>query len=261
MRFFGFFLIIIVGMWIGSPVGGAAERITIDRAAVIVNNKMMTEQELRALQGLQEKEIRTRFKGEEQAKRLKELREQLIERVVENLLLESRADALAIEVPDAEIDERVQTLLKNNPRIADVYTDETLRALIVKDILSKRVLQQEVASRIAVGEEDVLAACRDSKGDARQIEVGHILLRAKTPQSVTKLLEIRDQLKKGAEFEEIARKYSEDPSAQANSGRLGFVSRGQFVKAFEEKAFSLKVGELSDPVNTQFGYHLIRRYL
>ena len=61
-----------------------------------------------------------------------------------------------------------------------------------------------------------------------------------------------------ADFEQLAHKHSQDPSAQSNRGRLGFVSRGQFVNAFEEVAFTLKKGELSQPVRTQFGYHVIR---
>jgi len=249
----------MAGLLVALPnTGSTAEKKIIDRAAVIVNNKMMTELELIALKSLQEKEIKAQFKGEEQTSRLRELHERLLERVVENLLLESRADSLDIQVSDKEIDDRVETLLKSDPRIADAYSDQTLRELIVKDLLSKRVLQTEVLSRISVGDDEIAEACRAVEGDARQLDVGHILLRSQKPEAATKLLEIRKKLLAGAKFEGVAAEFSEDPSVSKNKGRLGFVSRGQFVKEFENKAFSMKVGELSEPVRTQFGYHLIK---
>lgn len=73
--------------------------------------------------------------------------------------------------------------------------------------------------------------------------------------------EARDLMKKlddGKSFEELARQFSKCPSGEAG-GDLGRFSRGKMVPAFEEAAFSLEVGQVSDPVRTQFGYHLIKR--
>jgi len=84
-----------------------------------------------------------------------------------------------------------------------------------------------------------------------QIRARHILV--ETKEEAQKLIE---ELKGGAAFEELA-KQSKDPSGQ-NGGDLGFFGRGQMVKPFEDAAFALEVGKISAPVQTPFGWHIIK---
>ena len=73
-----------------------------------------------------------------------------------------------------------------------------------------------------------------------------------------KIKEAQAELKKGVDFEEVAKKYSDDPGSKARGGDLGFFAKGDMVPEFEKVAFSLNVGQVSEPVLTDFGYHIIK---
>jgi peptidyl-prolyl cis-trans isomerase C len=85
-----------------------------------------------------------------------------------------------------------------------------------------------------------------------EVRARHILV--KTEQEAKDLVK---QLKGGADFIELAKKSSDGPSAQTG-GDLGYFARGQMVKPFEDAAFTLKAGEISAPVQTEFGWHVIK---
>jgi peptidyl-prolyl cis-trans isomerase C len=69
---------------------------------------------------------------------------------------------------------------------------------------------------------------------------------------------ILEELKRGTDFAELARQKSKDPGAAAEGGDLGYFTKDQMVPEFSEVAFKLNKGELSDPIKTQFGWHIIR---
>ena len=86
-----------------------------------------------------------------------------------------------------------------------------------------------------------------------QVRASHILV-----ESLDKANALREQIKAGAEFSAVAKNNSTCPSGQSG-GDLGSFGPGMMVKPFEDATFSLQVGDLSQPVQTQFGYHLIQR--
>jgi hypothetical protein len=73
-------------------------------------------------------------------------------------------------------------------------------------------------------------------------------------------LEIIKVIKSGKDFTILARQYSQDPGSAQNGGDLGYFGRGQMVKPFEDAVFSAKVGEVVGPIETDFGYHIIKVY-
>ncbi len=85
-----------------------------------------------------------------------------------------------------------------------------------------------------------------------EVKASHILV--KSEEEAKQLL---GKIKAGEPFEALARKFSNCPSGK-NGGDLGFFGKGQMVREFEEAAFSLKVGEISQPVKTQFGWHILK---
>lgn len=88
--------------------------------------------------------------------------------------------------------------------------------------------------------------------DVQQVAASHILVK-----TAAEALQIKKDIDNGGSFEYYARLYSLCPSGR-NGGSLGYFERGQMVPEFERKAFALQVGEVSEPVRTQFGWHLIK---
>jgi len=86
-----------------------------------------------------------------------------------------------------------------------------------------------------------------------KIRASHILV-----EKQSQAIKVQEELKAGANFSELARKYSTCPSGK-RGGDLGQFGRGQMVKEFEVVAFALKPGQVSEPVKTKFGYHIIKR--
>lgn len=91
-----------------------------------------------------------------------------------------------------------------------------------------------------------------------QVRARHILIKGEGPSSLQKAKEIREEAQKGGDFASLAQKYSEDEGTKGKGGDLDFFTKGVMAPEFEKAAFSLSVGELSEPVKTAFGYHLIK---
>ena len=89
---------------------------------------------------------------------------------------------------------------------------------------------------------------------SNKIKCSHILV-----DKHSEALQLLDEIKKGKKFGSAAREISKCPSRKKD-GSLGYFTKGMMVKEFDQVAFKLQIGEISDPVKTEFGYHIIKRY-
>jgi peptidyl-prolyl cis-trans isomerase C len=125
---------------------------------------------------------------------------------------------------------------------------------------------------VKVDEADLRKYYDQHKSEYEQVHGAHILVRFQGSQvplrpglkdltdaeALAKAKDLRAQILAGADFADLAKKESDDIGSGNNGGDLGTFKHGQMVPSFEEAAFKLKPGELSEPIKTQFGYHLIK---
>jgi peptidyl-prolyl cis-trans isomerase C len=151
--------------------------------------------------------------------------------------------------------------MEKDPRIKqqiDYYTNE---------ILAQELLKQELA-KIDVTDEDLktyYTANKKSFEVPEMVHARHILIKVDARASAEEKQKAREKaedvlkkIKAGGDFAQLAEEYSDDPGSKAKGGDLGFFGRGRMVQPFEDAAFSLKPGEVSGLVETQFGFHIIK---
>lgn len=184
---------------------------------------------------------------------------EVLEQMLTERLMKQAVDAAGIEVADEDIQaemERVKSQLPEGVSVEDALaaagmTEEQWMDEIRLDISLRTLLMD----RFEVTEEEMQAFFEEYKeffGTEEQVRVRHILVRDEEEAQA-----LREQLEDGADFAELAREKSADRASAIQGGDLGWVTRGQMVKAFEDMAFSTKVGELSPVFETDFGYHIL----
>lgn len=150
-------------------------------------------------------------------------------------------------IPVARLKEEVRTEIRNQQLV------ETLKRKNLKDV--------------SVSYDEVMDFYRNRKSQLplvpEGVEVSQIVkypvVSDEARRSAFEKIEVlQERLKAGADFAAIAREYSDDPGSGALGGDLGFVQKGELVASFEAVAFALKPGQVSEPVETRFGYHLIQ---
>jgi peptidyl-prolyl cis-trans isomerase C len=205
--------------------------------------------------------------------RLARIEQNILKRLVEKELVRQAVEKAGIKVEDAEIvsayaeykkrfqtDEQFQNYLKHG-RVTE--------ASIRERITDKRSLEKLIESRGNLAVDDKQGKEFYAKNerfyvDKAGVRASHILIKLnekatpeQTKAAMEKVKKVQADLAAKKEFAEVAKKYSEGPSAP-KGGDLGFFGPGQMVKPFEEAAFKMKVGDLSAPVKTRFGLHIIK---
>lgn len=192
-----------------------------------------------------------------------DLQNQAIELLVRRIEFAKEAEALGIEVTEAEVDERLDELKSQffdgdqaayeKELEARGLTDGDVRADLRAQLLNEKIYEH-VTKDVNVTDAEVRAFYDENKDEFAtpdQRQVAHILVDTKK-----KADELYQQLLDGADFAELAKEHSTDEASAEEGGKL-VDEKGSFVPEFEEVAFSLETGEISKPVKSDFGWHII----
>lgn len=199
-------------------------------------------------------------------------RDQLIESLINQELMYEEGKKAGFEPKDAEVKAEIDKVKASTPNYQQILRMQGLTeekfAVLVKRFMTMRKVRDEVVQPLVkpVTEDDVKKYYEENKEKYVQkesVRASHILLKTSPDSTEQEKAEIRKKMesilqeaRNGANFAELAKKYSQCPSAQ-QGGDLQYFTRGQMVQPFENAAFALKPGEISDIVETQFGYHII----
>jgi peptidyl-prolyl cis-trans isomerase C len=200
----------------------------------------------------------------------------VLDQLISYRLLMQETRSRKIEVPDAEIEARIAQIKQQFPsedefkkQLAERnMTVEGLRADAKSDMQVAKMLETEVNTKVAVQPADVDTFYQQNPDKFQQperVRASHILIRteenadAKAKEAAkAKATDVLKQVKSGKDFAELAKQHSQDPGSAVQGGDLGFFQQGQMVGAFERAAFALKPGEVSEIVETPFGFHIIK---
>ena len=131
-----------------------------------------------------------------------------------------------------------------------------------------RLTGDALSENIQIDEEELLAHYEEKKESLltqEQRQASHILIQLAagadeetTNRAKAEAEDLLKQIRSGGDFAELARQHSDDPGSAEQGGDLGFFARGAMVPEFDKTVFSMEVGDISEPVHTQFGFHIIK---
>ncbi|PAU71539.1 peptidylprolyl isomerase [Vreelandella alkaliphila] len=204
-----------------------------------------------------------------------QLAQQVLERMVMDEIQLQMARQANLSVDDTELNRQLRSIAESNGMTLEQFADAVeadgmtlgdVREEIRREMLMRQVQQRQISQRVTVTDRDVerfLSQQPSQQGQAfiEEIRARHVLVEL-TPtrnedQARARAEQARQRLQQGADFASVAREFSDDRGSAMNGGELGWVRPGQTVPAFEEAMGSLSTNQLSEPVRSQFGYHVI----
>ena len=203
------------------------------------------------------------------------MKKDTLERLINIELLWQESQKQKISINENDVAEEIGKLKQRFPdekafteAITNMgMTEAELKERIEKSMAIQGLIDQAVTQKIIVSDQEIKDFYDKNPSyfkEEAQVRASHILIKvedkatdAEKAQARKKIKEIQEKLKQGEGFEKLAKENSQCPSGK-NGGDLDFFGRGRMVEAFENAAFALKKGEISDIVETPFGYHLIK---
>lgn len=249
----------------------------VESIAAIVDKEIILRSEVE--QFSQNYILQNRLKIRPGSEEYNQLRKKMLEGLIEQKLLLAKAEADTVKVDDQMLDQRVEERIKY--MVEQVGSQDKLEEIFGSSISQIRKDTRKLIKEQMLVEQVRAMRFRDVKVSRREVEefykmykdslptrpatvdISHILKVIKPSEEAQlkayrKAEMVLQKLKDGEDFAKLAKLYSEDPASAKRGGDLGFTQRGDLVPEYEAVAFNLKDGEISDIVQTQFGFHIIQ---
>lgn len=269
-------LVTLIGL-LGSGSGLAK---VVNKTVAVVNNEVITLEDFNKKTGPMVEQYRKAYKGTDIEEKIKEMKKEMLNQMVEEKLLRQEAKKQNIIVTKQDIQKGVDEVKKRfNPENdykeykeelkRQGYTEKIFENDIKEQLMVMQLIEKEIKAKATLpNEAEVQKYYDEHKKELKQdeqVRARHILIRMdekadlKTQSAaLKKIQEVQAKIKKGEDFAALAKEYSEDPGSKENGGDLGFFTKETMVPEFSKAAFALKPGQVSDVVKTSFGYHLIK---
>ncbi len=183
------------------------------------------------------------------------------EELLENMIREKLVVAYVSESGYKASEEEIQEAYENFKEVLE--TDAESKAFYEEKAFGETFIRGQIESQFFAEEFNNMIQAEVSKDETTLsgmyetetvlVSASHILVNDDATMAV-----VQEKLASGSEFAELATEYSQDPGSASNGGSLGYFPRGKMVPEFEEVAFGLEIGGVSEPVQSQFGFHIIK---
>lgn len=241
----------------------------LERILAVVNDEIVTEQDLQVVVAPVAAQYRTMYTGKEYDERMEKARADFLNKIIEDKLILSEAKRKQIVVKDAEVDEMLTEIRNKFPsREAFVQSieeqglsEKKLWNRFRDQLLMQKLVNYEVRSRVQASPGEVSEYYKEHSAEFVQgdrAHLRHILVRvgSRTEEEARAFaVQLAADIRGGKPFEDVARAYSEGSEAK-EGGDMGWMEKGQFTGQIDEKVFSLQAGEITDPVQSSLGYHI-----
>ncbi len=260
--------IVVLSVVLVLVAGVAAVRLTSAvqynvAVAAVVNGEIIYATDLNTeVNGVLTQQIPVDPTGKERDKQRAQISPVILDAMIEQRLIMQAARSRGAVATDKQIDAQVTEIKGNFPSeqsFKDALTQRGLTMASLRDRLRTNLTVRNLlplVTTVVIIDGEVEAYYRDHQKEferPEQIHARHILL-----QSEVEAKFVLAKLQRGERFDVLARQYSQDPGSKEQGGDLGFLSRGTTVPEFEQAAFTLRPGQTSGIVKSQFGYHIIQ---
>ena len=243
----------------------------VERILAVVNDEIITEQDLQVAMAPIVAQYRTTYTGKEYDDKIKAGREEFLGKLIEDKMILSEAKRKQVIVKDNEVDETMADVRNKFPNREVFLKSMTDQGLTEKklwnrfkdQIMTQKLVNFEVKSKVTVSPGEVSEYYKAHTQDfsqADRVKLQQILVRT-TTRSEAEAKNFSDslvaQIKGGKTFDEMAKTYSEGAEAK-EGGEMGWVEKGQFLGDIDEKIFSLNDGEITDPIKSSLGFYVFK---